>query len=186
MSDLLAVDPGLESPGAALYRAGRLLAAADIIVPSLGPGVSHGQRALAAADAIVGWALRLGATVSIVAHEWPQIYAASKSKANPNSLIGMAAVDGAVDCAFAIFAAQRVEQLEVRTFLPAEWAGQLPKDTRKGMYWKSARGLRIKSRLVDEEWLIARGVNHDAADAIGIGLHALGRLGVRRALATGR
>jgi hypothetical protein len=186
VSDLLAVDPGLDSPGAALFRGGVLLDAADIVVPDLGAGVSHGQRALAAANAVISWVLCHNVRISVVAHEWPQIYAASKSKANPNNLIGMAAVDGAVDCAFAIIAAQRGEQLEVRTFLPAEWAGQLPKDTRKGMYWKSARGTRIKSRLIDTEWQIARVLDHDGGDAVGIGCHALGRLGVRRALATGR
>lgn len=182
--DLLAVDPGLDSPGAALFRDSVLIAAADIIVPDLGTGVSHGQRALAAANAIVSWVLRLHAKVAVVAHEWPQIYAASKSKANPNNLIGMAAVDGAVDCAFALIAAQRGEQLEVRTFLPAEWAGQLPKDTHKGKYWSSPRGVRIWSRLSDSERAIAASVGHDAGDSVGIGLHALGRLGVRRALAT--
>ena len=186
MSDLLAVDPGLDSPGAALFRDGVLIAAARITVPELGTGVSHGHRALAAADAIFQWATTQRAKVSIVAHEWPQIYAGSKSRANPNNLIGMAAVDGAVDAAFAFVAASRGEQLELRTFLPAEWAGQLPKDTHKGKYWLSARGTRIKSRLNDAEWQIAADVNHDAGDAIGIGLHALGRLGVRRALSNGR
>jgi hypothetical protein len=186
MTDLLAVDPGINSPGAALFRNGVLVAAADVVVPDLGAGVSHGQRALAAADAIVSWVVRQGATVSIVAHEWPQIYAGSKSRANPNNLIGMAAVDGAVDCAFAFIAAHRGEQLELRTYLPAEWAGQLPKDTHKGKYWQSPRGQRIWSRLSDAEHRIVAGINHDAGDAVGIGLHALGRLGVRRALATGR
>ena len=187
MSDLLAIDPGLESPGAALFRDGVLIAAARIIVPDLGPTASHGQRALAAADAIVNWVHHHVAQVikvSIVAHEWPQIYNASKSRANPNNLIGMAAIDGAVGCAFAFIAAHRGEQLELRTYLPAEWAGQLPKDTRKGKYWTSPRGQRIKSRLTDAEWVFASVVNHDAGDAIGIGLHALGRLGVRRALAS--
>ena len=186
MSYLLAVDPGLDSPGAALFRNGELVAAADIVVSALGPGVSHGQRALAAADAIVNWVVAQRATVSVVAHEWPQIYAGSKSRANPNNLIGMAAVDGAVDCAFAFIAAHRGEQLELRTYLPAEWAGQLPKDTHKGKYWNSPRGVRIWSRLSDAERAIAARVNHDAGDSIGIGLHALGRLGVRRALSTGR
>ena len=184
MSYLLAVDPGLESPGAALFVRGVLVAAADINVPNLGAGASHGQRALAAADAVVTWAVKQGARVSRVAHEWPQIYAGSKSRANPNNLIGMAAVDGAIDCAFAFIAASRGEQIEVCTFLPAEWAGQLPKDTRSGRYWKSPRGTRIKSRLTDAEWLIASQLEHDGGDSVGIGLHALGRLGVRRALAS--
>lgn len=185
MSDLLAVDPGLESPGAAVFRDGVLVAAAPIIVPDHVPGASQGQRALAAADAIVNWVIGLHAKIAIVAHEWPQIYSASKSRANPNNLIGMAAVDGAVDCAFAFIAAHRGEQLELRTYLPAEWAGQLPKDTHKGKYWKSPRGVRIWSRLSDGERAIAPD-QHDAGDAIGIGLHALGRLGVRRVLSTGR
>lgn len=186
MSCLLAVDPGLESPGAALFREGVLIAAADIVVPNLGTGVSHGQRALAAAAAIVHWTMQHGTSVTVVAHEWPQIYAASKSKANPNNLIAMAAIDGAVDCALSIHASQFGQQLEVRTFLPAEWAGQLPKDTHKGKYWSSPRGVRIWSRLSEAERSIAASVGHDAGDAIGVGLHAQSRLGVRRALATGR
>ncbi len=184
MSDLLALDPSLNFLGASLFRGSLLIAAADIVVPKLGAGVSHGQRALAAADAVIGWAMRLNARVSVVAHEWPQIYAGSKSRADPNNLIGMAAVDGAVDCAFAIIAAQRGEQIDVRTYLPSEWIGQLSKDTHKGAYWKSPRGVRVKSRLTEAEWLIASVLDHDGGDAVGIGLHALGRLGVRRALAT--
>jgi hypothetical protein len=181
MGDLLALDPSLVSCGVALFRDTVLIATARIIVPY---GASHGHRALAAADTIVNWTVSQRAKIVVVAHEWPQIYAGSKSKANPNNLIGMAAVDGAVDCAFAFIAAQRGEQLELRTFLPAEWAGQLPKDTHKGKYWRSPRGLRIKSRLTEAEYAIAADVNHDAGDSIGIGLHALGRLGVRRALAS--
>lgn len=182
MADLLAIDPGLDSPGAALFRDGVLVAAARIVVANI-PGAPHAQRALAAADAIVNWAITQRAKVAIVAHEWPQIYNASRSRANPNNLIGMAAIDGAVDCAFAFIAAHRGEQLELRTFLPAEWAGQLPKDTHKGAYWKSPRGQRIWSRLSNAERALAP-EQHDAGDAIGLGLHALGRLGVRRALAS--
>lgn len=181
MPDLLALDPSLVSCGVALFRDSVLIAAAQIRVPE---GASHGHRALAAADAIVNWTITQRAKVVTVAHEWPQIYAASKSKADPNSLIGMAAVDGAVGCAFAFIAAQRGEQLDLRTFLPAEWAGQVTKDTHKGKYWSSPRGLRIKSRLTDAEWALAADVNHDAGDSIGIGLHALNRLGVRRAFAS--
>lgn len=184
MSDLLAVDPGLVSPGAALFRDGVLIAAADIVVPPMGPGTSHGQRALAAADAIFTWAMRHKAKVATLAHEWPQIYAGSKSRANPNNLIGMAAIDGAVACAFAFAAAHRGEQLDLRSYLPAEWAGQLPKDTHKGKYWKSPRGERVKSRLSPVELAIALAVEHDGGDSVGIGLHSLGRLGVRRALAS--
>lgn len=185
VGDLLAVDPGIESPGAALFRDGVLIAAVRITVPDLGPTATHAQRALAAADAIVTWAVNLRAKVTVVTHEWPQIYAGSKSRANPNNLIAMAAVDGAVDCAFAFIAVHRGEQLEVRTFLPAEWAGQLPKNTKKGQYWKSPRGVRIRSRLSEAEWAVTPD-QHDAGDAIGLGLKALGRLDVRRVLTTGR
>lgn len=182
MSDLLAIDPSIESTGVALFRDGRLIAAAHIH-PRTVDGMSMAQRALAMADAVVGWVIGAKGKITAVAHEWPQIYTGSKSRANPNNLIGMAVVDGAIDCALAFIAVQRGEQLELRSFLPAEWAGQLPKDTRKGKYWKSPRGTRIKSRLTDVEWAVAPD-QHDAGDAIGIGLHALGRLGVKRALAS--
>jgi hypothetical protein len=182
MPDLLAVDPSIESTGVALFRDGRLIAAARIH-PRTSDGMTHAQRALAMADAVIGWTIGAKGKISTVAHEWPQIYTGSKSRANPNNLVAMAVVDGAIDCALAFIAAQRGEQLDLRSFLPAEWAGQLPKDTRKGAYWKSPRGVRIWSRLDDAERAVAPD-QHDAGDAIGIGLHALGRLGVKRALAS--
>lgn len=183
MADLLSLDPSINSSGVALFRDGRLTAAAQVPARVIA-GMAQGARALAMADTIVGWVIGTKAKITTVAHEWPQIYTGSKSKADPNKLVGMAVVDGAVDCMLAHIAAQRGEQFEIHTFLPAEWAGQLPKDTHKGAYWKSPRGARIWSRLDDDERAIAADVNHDAADAIGIGLHALGRLGAKRALAS--
>jgi hypothetical protein len=183
MSDLLAVDPGINSPGVALFRDGLLIAAAHLSIPA-SVSMTHGQRALAAASIIVTWVTKYSAKVSTVAYEWPQVY--PRSRVDPNDLIAMAAVDGAVSCALAVFAESRGERIEIRTYLPSEWTGQLSKDTRKGKYWASPRGVRIWSRLNDAERMIAQSLNHDAADAVGIGLHALARLGIRRALTTGR
>lgn len=179
---MLALDPSLESSGVVLFRDALLIAAARVYVPAIA-GMSHGQRALTMAVRVVDWVIGMQGRVAAVAHEWPNIR--PNVRANPNNLIGMAAVDGAVDAALSFIAAQRGEQLELRTFLPEEWTGQLPKDTHKGMYWKSPRGVRIRSRLTDVEWSIAPD-QHDAGDAIGIGLFALGRFNVKRALSNGR
>lgn len=180
--DLLAVDPSIRSPGAALFRDGVLIAVARIGV-TRDMRHSHAQAALSAADAVASWCTAVGGRPAILACEWPQIYTASKSKGDPNDLIAMAALNGALAAVMQIAAIMRRGSFEVRSFLPAEWIGQVPKATR-GKASASPRAMRIHSRLSPAELAIVPD-QHDAIDAVGIGLHALGRLGVRRAYSNG-
>lgn len=112
--------------------------------------------------------------VSHVIYERPQIYAASRSKGDPNNLIGLAGVGASI--------AALCSPIEVLTPTPAQWCGQLPKTT-KGSAMTSPRAIRIMSRLDAAERLRVPD-QHDVVDAVGLGLHALGRLEIRRAYAS--
>lgn len=106
--------------------------------------------------------------ISLIVAEWPQVYRASRSKGNPNDLIGLAGIIGSL--------AGRLD-VPVRTYTPAEWIGQCPKAT-TGDALESPRGRRVWGALDDTE-RAAVVVSHDSVDAVGIGLHHLDRL-VRR------
>lgn len=175
--NVLALDPGLRNPAAAFFRAGVLVSASRVRVPSTLHALPVGERCRQVAHLVAEWALvasegSMGELTLVT--EWPRVYRAGRSKGDPADLIPLAGVGmclaGLLDC-------------PVVSPTPAEWIGQLPKSL-SGDPTASARGLRIWSRLSVEE----RGrvvLSHDAVDAVGIGLHHLGRLGVRRAYASG-
>lgn len=102
--------------------------------------------------------------------EWQQVYRASRAKGDPNDLLGMGFVSGAV--------AGLLQPAELVGYLPAEWC-RLKKSTKHREAFTSPRGLRIMSRLSPaEKALVPR--FHDSVDAVGLGLHHLGRLAPRR------
>jgi hypothetical protein len=177
MSDLIAIDPSIVSPGVAVFRNGILIANACIKVKP--QDVNEGTRAQIAADAVCLWLheqsqrLRIAFKDLSIAYEWPQIYQ-EDGPAVANAVISMAAVDAAVTMACRM----RYGLQMVHSYKPAEVWGQLPK-SKSGSYWKCPRGARIKSRLSELELTIAVD-QHDAGDAVGLGLHSLGRLGLRR------
>lgn len=180
IGDLLAIDPGIVSPGWALFRRGRLIAAGNARVPAPTP-TDRMSRCTAAGYAVLRTIAEVSTDVSTIACEWPQIYAASKSKGDPNDLPYMVGVDMVVATVLELACTQRGRPFVMRSYQPSEWIGQCPKTRRN--YWTSPRGVRIRSRLSPTEWTHAPDQN-DAGDAIGIGLHSLGRLGVARVLSS--
>ena len=100
--------------------------------------------------------------------EFPQVYTQSKSKGDPNDLISLAAVDGAI--------ADGCEG-EVITLKPRDWKGQLHND---------ATDERIRGRLTAAETKILAeckcppSLLHNVVDAIGIGLKAVNRFELHR------
>lgn len=167
---LLAADPSIRSPGVALFADDVLIAAAALEVP---PAEPMALRAALAARAIVGWsAVRHVRQVDLVVVEWPQWYATGKSQGDPNDLAGLAGVGAAV--------AALLPYAEVRAPVPRDWIGGLPKSTR-GDPWASPRGARVRSRLSAAEIELVP-AQHDAIDAVGLGLWALGRFERRRVL----
>lgn len=163
------VDPGIRGCGAAIFLGGSLLKAAYVPAGPDGDGVVG--RAVQSARAVVVWIGQQnldwgpswnGYPIRLVI-EWPQVYRAGRGRGDPNDLLGLAAVDGAL--------AAICLDYKVVTYLPREWKGQVPKDVMVE---------RIKSRLTPEELtrveLPAKSLQHNVYDAIGLGLKDLGRL----------
>lgn len=176
---LLSIDPGLRGCGCALFDDGVLRAAAYV----RGEGVPEDTLMLARATALgvecwiderlPGW--DESEAVNRLVLELPQTYGGRAAKGDANDLLGLAAVDGAVAALFPL--------ASVRTVLPHAWKGGVPKP-------KSARAKyvvqeRVVTRLSAEEqervvWPKAERLKWDVADAIGVGLHDLGRFDRKR------
>lgn len=202
---LLALDPGMNSPGAAVFDEyhGVLVQAGRVRIPSGFADLPDGARWLAVAREIVEWSRGCKFTVDRVVFEKPQWYQRAKSKGDPNQLAGVAGVAANVTGLLG-----SVVAVEVFSPTPAEWIGQLSKvcpvcKGRKstmsvkrkrvpvicgechGSAWETPRGRRIRSRLTPAELALVPDQN-DAIDAVGIGLWRLGRLAPRSALSNGR
>ncbi len=112
---------------------------------------------------------RLGDEPFQLVIELPRVYAASHQKGDQNDLIQLAGVVGMLGGSLPGIASRR-------SIYPRDWKGSLEPD---------AFIERIKQRLDAAEHLrvelpSASSLHHNIWDAIGIGLHALGRLGPRR------
>jgi hypothetical protein len=179
MSLLIALDPSVNSSGVAAFFDGKLIFAETIKV-----NVRGGDRADAAyfmshkiCDRLERWYQGYPFVSTLqdpeFVYEWPQIYRAGKGKGDPNDLPALAAIGlgvaGLLRCGV------------VKSYTPKEWAGQLPKATRtKALAENSPRAVRIKSRLKTAELSLWPKGEHDAIDAIGLGLFHLGRLSPKR------
>lgn len=171
---LFALDPSVRSAGLAAFVSGALHAAWRF-APELGSiairedplGVGERWRVIAREVADQAFGRGYG---GVLVWERPQIYRASKSKGDPNDLIGLAAIGNGV--------AADARWQGVLAPTPAQWTGQVKKAT-KGSAWKSPRGMRIRSRLAPDELALVPD-QHDVVDAVGLGLWALGRLEVTR------
>ena len=197
---LLAIDPGLNSPGAALFRAtGELLHATRIVVPETWVRIeAAGQRWLEVAKLIVAWSSQYD--VDTVVFEKPQWDERSK-KVDPNDLVSIAGVAANVT--------GHLRSARVLSPTPSEWIGQLSKKCAyckslraarkgtgvrtyakyctawKGSAWNTPRGRRIRSRLTPAEFALVPDQN-DAIDAVGLGLWSLGRLAPRQVFSNGK
>ncbi len=184
-TQLLALDPSVRSPGIAIFKDGTLVIADRVKIPKYDvEKFSDGARWDFVARRILASVrpclsdVTEGATDLVF--ELPQIYTWGKSKGDPNDLVGLAGVAGAL----VGHLVQSFPLLGVYSPTPAEWIGQLPKST-KGSAKESPRAQRILSRLSAEE--LARVPDqHDALDAVGLGLWRLGRLEPRRVFSNGR
>lgn len=173
---LLAVDPGLLHPAAALFDNGELQKASRVKIPK---GITTKtpilERCQAIALAILDYVNVIPDRGDIICTEYPQIYTQDKSKGDPNQLIPLACIGACLSglCCNA----------KILSPKPKDWTGNVPKAD-SGDPWDSPRGQRIFSRLsVDERSRII--VSHDSLDSVGIGLWALGRFDRRRVYETG-
>jgi hypothetical protein len=133
---LLAIDPGMRSPGAALFvlepiqsvAEYRLAAATKIEIPAELAELDDGKRWLEVATRIHSWASKYlggGQRVDTLVYEKPQFYQRKDggSKGDPNKLAGVLAVA----CSLAGRLSCHTPNLKVCTYTPAEWIGQISK-----------------------------------------------------------
>ena len=180
MSVLLALDPGKRRHGdrrrcgAALFVDGLLLAAShvDALVVEGDPELAACVRQALAVRAWVVGALGADLAVHEVASEWPRVYPGPRQEGDQNDLPPLAGVACAVG---ALFPGAVLHSYDART-----WKG--------GAVDKRVMNDRVWERLSAEERArVARlprgGLSHDCLDAVGVGLHHLGRLARRRVYA---
>lgn len=155
---LLAVDPGLRGCGVALFSGQNLIRCAYLRGSK---DAKDGAAWACMAQEVWEWA---GADATRIVSEFPKVYSAGKSKGDPEDLLQLAGVVGALSALFSG---------TVQVVRPYEWKRQVPKDIMTS---------RIINRLTGPEGEVARhgmparSYQHNVWDAIGIGLHALGRI----------
>lgn len=192
---LLALDPGLNSPGIAFFGNDGLVAAARFNTLEY-KDLPDGQRWLAVSRTLLAWSLPLLSQYKpdplTVIFERPQVYTRMKSKGDPNHLVSIAGVAANLTGALAVYG-----HILVSSPHPGEWVGQLKKTCHacgenkkkcpecKGSAWNTPRGRRIRSRLSPAELVLVPDQN-DAIDAVGLGLFELGRLAPRTVFSNGR
>ncbi len=162
---LISVDPGIRATGVGVFMDKTLISSQYLYNPmskGLGPDASS-----AMAWAVHEWLIyTFPNLVGSLVMEWPQVYTVSKG--DPNDLLPLAGVDAA------LVALLRVPSTH---YLPFDWKGQLPKEV---------MCQRAFERLTDDEKTKVHNVGaltHNVLDAIGVGLHHLGRLKPKRVFA---
>ncbi len=169
MRSILAVDPSLACTGWAVFDNGQLSSAG--IIPTK-PRLSYRDRLHEVRKALP---FSGGAPFDLLVLEWPQIYREKKQtkrdafgnarRTDPNDLLWVAAVAGIV--------LTTVHATDVLMQRPGDWKGQVP---------KSIHNARVIARLSPPEREafrragLPKSQEHNAIDAIGLGLTALGRM----------
>ncbi len=172
----LAIDPSISACGVALFEDERLTHAATIEHDTTKDSI--GARCASMGQLVLGWLARVRAPQpERVVAEWPRIRRESgKTRNDRNDLPGLAGVASYIAGALAVSASISGGSCEFVSYFPGDWTAQVSKSLLVGERFTNARALRIASRLDSEELLVYQGVpTHDAIDAIGIGLHDLGR-----------
>lgn len=159
----LAVDPGIRGCGCALFEGDQLLQAWYETNPIAKGNDAHTASMVARAVNIAARArapMLLHITRLVI--EMPVVRDARHSKGDPNDLIPLAAINGAL-CV--LFPCAVVVQ-----YAPEQWKGQLDK---QAMNTRALGRLSLYEReLISDAGALA----HNVYDAIGIGLHFVGRL----------
>lgn len=167
MSALLAVDPGINGCGVAEFYKGRLNRAA-YVKNTCSPKESLAARAAEMAHNVCCWA-DFYERPGDLALEWPRVYASrireSRTKADPNDLLALCGVQAAVVALCGAYGT-------AACYAPSDWKRNLP---------KTACEIRVRIRLDEfEREILERAKSppsllHNVIDAVGIGLHHLGR-----------
>lgn len=178
MIGLLACDPGLNKPGAALFIDRLLVASARVPVDKAWASLDVAERANRVARNVFEWACSVlppGAQIAEYAYERPKVYDKSKSRVDPKDLFAILAVAAALGGMLARFG------VTASSYEPHDIWGSVPKSTLERVDPRTTpRGIRIVERLDPETELPHLVLKHDAFDACGIGLKKLERFEPRR------
>lgn len=181
MSLLLAVDPGLRYPAAAVFKDGILVGSSRVKLPTSIAKLGVVDRTAEIADLILDWALDVTGTniPDELVVEFPQVYRAGKSKGDPNDLMPLGALCGAL--AGRLRGLRFPDKVVISSPLPREWIGNAIKKATSGDPLLAPRGRLVWSRLseLERDSIV---VSHDSLDAVGVGLWRLGRLLVSNVL----
>lgn len=183
MTYVLAIDPGKHACGVALFT-DKVLTRAELV-----KGDDRGSeldRMLSVGTNVASWVndrtvhvARFTGTSIVhpldIAVEWPQVYLPSQQvkedhRTNPNDLLGLTFVLGAALSDITLAATHR-------HYMPHAWKGSLGKRRMNNRAFDRLSVLE-QTRVVD-----AGELTHNVFDAIGIGLHHLGRLERKRVIA---
>ncbi|MEK7706236.1 MAG: hypothetical protein AAB426_14850 [Myxococcota bacterium] len=171
---VLAIDPGVRGCGAALFQgdgSDRLIAAAYVVFSR------RDDEICSVPFAVREWVSARADSLAVkrVVLEFPQTYRGRAARGDTNDLLSLAFVDGAIAALFAV--------ADVALVRPFDWKGSVPKPV-------SATGdyiirSRVEARLSSDEktavvWPKNGRHSWDVADAVGIGLHHLGRFAPQR------
>lgn len=177
MTTLVTLDPSIRAPGVAVFVDGVLKRAGGLTVPF--DEETRAERCALAVATIMVWLHQESPFPAFgceFACEWPVIYpvGSTGATARPNDLFGLAGVSAGV--------AVVLRASKVASYLPREWSCGTSKVLQHKQAHTSPRGRRVMGRLSPAERALVP-FNHDAVDAIGIGLHHLGRFDPKRVLA---
>lgn len=154
---LFTLDPGVKAAGVAVF---------DLDTKALaGAALARGKKSDETVRAALHFVMEFEVFPSEIRVEVPQVYV--KGKGDPNDLIDITYVAGQFSGAFI-----SADDIVISCVRPRAWKGQVNPD---------AMIERIKGRLSPEEMMRveiprAKSLAHNIFDAVGIGLHRLGRL----------
>ena len=173
---VISIDPGLRHMGIALFVDSTLVKCALLKAPGKDKGVSAWSRIAYEAKKFVlcddSWQRMIQSQTFTslesglaVVSEYPQSYSAEHQKGDQNDLIELAGV--------VAYTLGSIEAGEKVTYLPRDWKGTVLKDV---------MCQRIVGRLGDSERELVGLANddHNVLDAVGVGLHYLGRLAPKK------
>jgi hypothetical protein len=158
MSILIAIDPGLQCTGIAVFDAGVLKAVHGVCTSASDDLVT---RVLAVVAVVRG----AGEGASQCVIEMPLLYPNGKIKGSGNDIVKLATLAGASMAA--------LPHCRVQAVPPAGWKGQVPKKIHQPRIL--AKLSAAERALVDKAERRYGAKTHNIIDAIGIGLYALRR-----------
>jgi hypothetical protein len=154
----LSIDPGLRGCGAA-YAVDGIVRRAGYVVGEKSTAVVRASAWEAMAKATRRWLPTDDVAEGELIIELPQVYRSGhqvgrKSGTNPNDLIELAAVVGAIQACLG---------LPTTVYLPAEWKGQVPKEI---VHERARKRLSSEEIVAIEQELPRAGLAHNVWDAV--------------------